>query len=39
MPMVSRSEFLPWLPAMGRKTLFALALLRSALRSPFRCYG
>src|SRR5206468_8235246 len=26
MPMVSRSEFLPWLPPMGRKTLFALAL-------------
>src|SRR2546429_777515 len=26
MPMVSRSEFLPWLPPIGRKTLFALAL-------------
>src|SRR5438445_10550092 len=26
MPMVSRSEFLPWLPPMGRKALFALAL-------------
>src|SRR5213080_2659549 len=26
MAMVSRSEFLPWLPPMGRKTLFALAL-------------
>src|SRR5438093_2880827 len=26
MPMVSRSEFLPWLPPMGRKSLFALAL-------------
>ena len=26
MPMVSRSEFLPWLPPIGRKALFALAL-------------
>src|SRR5690349_21921885 len=26
MPMVNRSEFLPWLPPIGRKTLFALAL-------------
>ncbi len=26
MAMVKRSEFLPWLPPIGRKTLFALAL-------------
>src|SRR5437588_9751504 len=26
MAMVRRSEFLPWLPPIGRKTLFALAL-------------
>src|SRR4051795_12047498 len=26
MAMVKRSEFLPWLPAVGRKTLLALAL-------------
>src|SRR5436190_17978944 len=26
MAMVSRSEFLPWLPPIGRKVLFALAL-------------
>ena len=26
MPMVNRSEFLPWLPPIGRKALFALAL-------------
>src|SRR5437773_10173308 len=26
MPMVSRSDSLPWLPPMGRKALFALAL-------------
>src|SRR5437899_38376 len=26
MPMVSRSEFLPWLPPIGRRALFALAL-------------